>query len=257
MVDLLSKQMAALGNCKYLVLDEADRMIDMGFEPQVMEILSNMPSGKRQTFMFSATMSPSIERLSKNYLQDALMVTVGETGKAADNVHQRVEYFTNEGRRRERFIKLLETLQPPILVFMNTRSGCEMILRYVEANSDVQAVIMHSGKNQEQRGKTLEGFRSGRHKVLIATDVVGRGIDIKGIRNVINFELPKSIEAYTHRIGRTGRAGEKGTAWSLATDADVELFGALVDLLKKSGAQIPDVLARAQSTHGAMRAITD
>lgn len=265
MVDLLSKQMAALGNCNYLIMDEADRMIDMGFEPQLSEILESMPkfdperSNKRQTFMFSATMSPPVERIAKTYLHDPVIVSVGETGTAADNVIQRVEYFTTENRRRERFIELLETLQPPILVFVNTKGGCEMVSRFVDGKSSVRTVIMHSGKSQEQREKTLEGFRSGRFPVLIATDVVGRGIDIKGVRNVVNFELPKAIEPYTHRIGRTGRAGEKGTAWSLATEADVDLFGSLIHVLEQGGAQIPREIARAASGRGGrgFRAITD
>ncbi|KAI0565688.1 DEAD box RNA helicase [Gracilaria domingensis] len=257
MVDLLDRQMAALGNCNYLILDEADRMIDMGFEPQLAQVLECIPGEDRRTFMFSATMSPAIERLARSYLKDPVVISVGETGKAADNVNQRVEYFTSEARRRSRFIELLQTLEAPILVFSNTRSGCEMISRYVEANSVVRPVIMHSGKSQEQREKTLEGFRSGRFEVLIATDVVGRGIDIKGVKHVINFELPKTIESYTHRIGRTGRAGEKGTAWSLATEIDKDIFLPLTSLLKKSGANVPpEILQEAKGSHGS-RAITE
>lgn len=265
MVDLLSKQMAALANCNYLILDEADRMIDMGFEPQVSEVLNAMPvhqgnSGRRrQTFMFSATMSPIIERLARTYLHEPVVISVGETGKAADNVTQRVEYFLTENRRRERFIELLETVDPPILVFVNTRGGCEMVQRYIDNNSSVRAVFMHSGKSQEQREATLDGFKSGRYKVLIATDVVGRGIDIKGVRNVINFELPKNIETYIHRIGRTGRAGEKGTAWSLATEADVDLFAPLYHMLQQSKANVPREISKVASSRGGigMRAITD
>lgn len=264
MVDLLSKQMAALGNCNYLILDEADRMIDMGFEQPLSEILDSMPmfdpegSNRRQTFMFSATMSPPVERIAKTYLHDPVIVSVGETGKAADNINQRVEYFTTENRRRERFIDLVETLQPPILVFVNTKGGCEMVSRLLEGGSRVRPVIMHSGKSQDQREKTLEGFRTGRYPVLIATDVVGRGIDIKGIRNVVNFELPKAIEPYTHRIGRTGRAGDKGTAWSLATEADVDLFGPLSHLLEQAGAKVPREIAKAAGQSGrGFRAITD
>lgn len=255
MVDLLSKQMAALGNCNYLILDEADRMIDMGFEPQLAEVLECMPvhqsnKERRRTFMFSATMSPAVERLAKTYLSDPVIISIGETGKAADNVEQKVQYFTTENRRRERFLQLIETLRAPILVFVNTRSGCEMVSRYVESNSSVRPAIMHSGKSQEVREKTLEGFRTGRCKILIATDVVGRGIDIKGVRHVINFELPKTVEAYTHRIGRTGRAGEKGTAWSLATEADSDIFQPLCQILQKSGAHIPPEIARGSNRKG-------
>lgn len=260
MVDLLGRQMAVLGNCEYLILDEADRMVDMGFEPQLREILDAMPeSSDRLTFMFSATMSPAVERIAKGYLRDPIIVSVGETGKAADNVHQRVEYFITENRRRDRFVQLLETLEAPILVFVNTKSGCEMVSRFVEAKSSVRPYIMHSGKSQAHREKILDGFKTGRYKVLIATDVVGRGIDIKGIRNVINFELPKTIESYTHRIGRTGRAGEKGTAWSLATEADTELFGPLCQLLEKAGSHIPKEIAREGANRGGrgFRPITD
>lgn len=264
MVDLLSRQMAALGNCNYLILDEADRMIDMGFEPQLSEILDSMPrveendADRRQTFMFSATMSPAVERIAKTYLKDPIIISVGETGKAADNVNQRVEFFSTEKRRRDRFLNLLETLQPPILVFVNTKGGCEMVSRFVESNSSVRTVIMHSGKSQDQREKTLEGFKTGRYKVLIATDVVGRGIDIKGVRNVLNFELPKTIEAYTHRIGRTGRAGEKGNAWSLATEADTDLFGPLANLLQQSGVHVPKEIASGVGRGGkGFRPITD
>lgn len=267
MVDLLSKQMAALGNCQLLILDEADRMIDMGFEPQVSEVLESMPlysetdPKRRQTFMFSATMSPVIERLARTYLHEPVMMSVGETGKAADNVTQKVEYFTTENRRRERFVELLQSLEAPILVFVNTRGGCDMVHKYIESRApNVKTVIMHSGKSQDQRETTLERFKSGRYKVLIATDVVGRGIDIKGVRHVINFELPKTIEAYTHRIGRTGRAGEKGTAWSLATEANIDLFGRLCALLQQSKAHIPKEIARAAENAGGGKggkAITD
>lgn len=260
MVDLLGRQMAVLGNCEYLILDEADRMVDMGFEPQLNEILEAMPKGrKRQTFMFSATMSPAVERIAKNYLRDPIIVSVGETGKAADNVYQKVEYFATENRRRDRFLELLETLEAPILVFVNTKGGCEVVSKFVEASSAIRPVIMHSGKSQAQREKSLDGFKSRRYKVLIATDVVGRGIDIKGVRHVVNFELPKTIEAYTHRIGRTGRAGEKGTAWSLATEADVDLFGPLSQLLEKAGAQVPREIARETGGRGGrgFRPITD
>lgn len=265
MVDLLSKQMAALGNCNYLILDEADRMIDMGFEPQLAEVLECMPhyedgsKERRHTFMFSATMSTAVERLAKTYLREPVIISVGETGKAADNVYQRLLYFATENKRRERFIELLESVEAPILVFVNTRAGCEMVSRYVEANSAVRPVIMHSGKSQDQRENTLAGFRSGRFRVLIATDVVGRGIDIKGVRNVINFELPRTVEAYTHRIGRTGRAGEKGTAWSLATESDKDLFGPLCAMLEQCGANIPpEILKQANGKGGAgMRPITE
>lgn len=266
MVDLISRRMAALGNCNFVVLDEADRMVDMGFEPQVQEILAAMPAqlstgsqtkeavvvglrdslkvSNRQTLMFSATMVPAVERLVRTYLMSPVIVTIGETGQAADNVDQRVEYFESDGRRRNRLMELLKTLESPILVFVNTKSGCDVVARFVESTSRIRTVVMHGGKSQEIRESSLEGFKTGRFKVMIATDVVGRGIDIKGVKNVINFEMPDSIDKYTHRIGRTGRAGEKGTAWSLTSPSDSDIFPELRKLLGRAGANIPHQIAR-------------
>lgn len=257
MADLLARRMAALGNCTFVVLDEADRMVDMGFEPKVLEILGAMPdqipeadvvdSRKRQTLMFSATMVPAVERLARSYLLNPVVVTIGETGQAADNVEQRVEFCETEGRRKARLVQLLQTLESPVLVFVNTKSGCETVARHVENVAGIRPVVMHSGKSQEVREANLEGFRTGYYEVMIATDVLGRGIDIKGIKNVVNYEVPGAIDTYTHRIGRTGRAGEKGTAWSLTTAVDAEIFPALREVLDRAGASIPDQIARADA----------
>jgi ATP-dependent RNA helicase DDX23/PRP28 len=310
MVDLLSRRLAALGNCNYLILDEADRMIDMGFEPQVQEILASMPAVdrrqvqknrkerqeglhgareisfgvsavaddlrigmvddghddgadedemnvSRQTFMFSATMSPSIERLARDYLSHPLIITIGETGKAADAVDQRVEYLTSEGQKRERMVSLIRTLEPPVIVFANTKRGCEEVARLIESRTGIRPVVLHSGKSQDQREESLEGFKASRFGVLVATDVLGRGIDVKGVNHVVNYELPKTIAPYTHRIGRTGRAGRKGVAWSLATAADDDIFGDLKQHLEQSGANVPPVIARFDSGRSSLRNIID
>lgn len=278
MADLISRRLAALGNCNFLVLDEADRMIDMGFEPKVMEILDAMPeqnpdaemkiteqddsngdtnsngkhtsdgvSRKRQTLMFSATMVPAVERMARTYLMNPVIVTIGETGQVADNVEQKVEFYASDGKRRNRLVELLQTLEAPILVFCNTRSVCEVIGRFVNGVSGlsgVRCVVMHAGKSQDVRESSLLGFKNGRYQVMIATDVVGRGIDIKGVKNVINYEMPDDIDKYTHRIGRTGRAGMTGTAWSLCTAHDEELFPELRKVLEQGGQQVPREVAR-------------
>ncbi len=201
MADLISRRMAALGNCNFVVLDEADRMVDMGFEPKVQEILSAMPpqipeegdrdARKRQTLMFSATMVPAVERLARSYLLQPVIVTIGETGQAADNVEQRVEFFETEGRRKNRLVELLKMLESPVLVFVNTKSGCETVARFVENVAGIRPVVMHSGKSQEVRESNLEGFRTGYYGVMIATDVLGRGIDIKGIKKRCQLRDPE------------------------------------------------------------------
>jgi ATP-dependent RNA helicase DDX23/PRP28 len=291
MVDLLSRRLAALGNCNYLILDEADRMIDMGFEPQVQEILSSMPeldrkrtrkrarvsdgaesrhsghglevcgceefddgesadktlNGTRQTFMFSATMSPAIERLARDYLSIPMIITIGETGKAAEAVDQRVEFLTSEGQKRDRLVRLIRSLDPPVIVFANTKKGCEDVARLIELGTGMRPVVLHSGKSQDQREESLDGFKAGRFGILVATDVVGRGIDIKGVNHVVNYELPTTIAPYTHRIGRTGRAGRTGIAWSLATAADSDIFSDLKHHLEQAGARVPPAIARHDS----------
>jgi ATP-dependent RNA helicase DDX23/PRP28 len=276
MMDLLSRRLAALGNCNYLVLDEADRMVDMGFEAQVQEIIAAIPAHvpehlvklqdgvqafheydtndlqrakrsprlRRQTLMFSATMSPAIERIARDYLLQPIVVTIGQTGKAAEAVEQHVEVLSSEGKKRERLVELVAKLDPPIIVFVNTKKGCEDVARLIESRTGIRPVVLHSGKSQEQREEHLEGFRSGRFGVVVATDVLGRGIDIKGVNHVINFELPNTIAPYTHRIGRTGRAGRKGNAWSLATSNDSDLFPDLKAHLEQSGAPVPRLIAR-------------
>lgn len=263
MMDLLSRRFAALGNCCHLILDEADRMVDMGFEAQVQDILSAMPVHAsatdarpldseselrsaprvRQTLMFSATMSAPIERIAREYLTQPVVVTVGETGKAAHNVQQRVEFLSSEGKKRERLIELLQELHPPIIVFANTKRGCEEVARLIESRTRQRCAVLHSGKSQEHREEILGNFRTERLGVLVATDVLSRGIDVRGVNHVVNFELPTTIEPYTHRIGRTGRAGRKGTAWSFATSANAELFPELRAHLEQSGAAVPRAIA--------------
>lgn len=279
MGDLLSRQLAVLGNCNYLILDEADRMIDMGFEPQVQEILSAMPesvvskssapssssgitvnanaSSRRHTVMFSATMSPTVERLARDYLVKPIVLTIGEAGKAADAVDQRVEFLTSEGKKRERLVNLVRELDPPIIVFVNTKKGCEDVGRLLESGCGLRPSVLHSGKSQEQREQILSNFKAGRVDVVVATDLLGRGIDIKGVNHVVNFELPSEMAKYTHRIGRTGRAGRKGVAWSLATAADSELFGDLKVFLEQSGSRVCPAIARHSTGRHTLRHIVD
>ncbi|GJD11398.1 DEAD-box ATP-dependent RNA helicase 21 [Galdieria sulphuraria] len=255
MIDCLERRYCVLNQCDYVVLDEADRMIDMGFEPQVQGVLDAMPSSHlkpeveelseefmeesssilyRQTFMFSATMPPAVERLARKFLRNPIIVAVGDIGKGAELVQQRVEYVPNETKKKLRFFEVVGYADPPILVFLNTKR-------------DIRATVIHSGKPQELREEHLEGFKQGKYDILIATDVLGRGIDIKGVNLVINYEMPNKIENYTHRIGRTGRAGREGLAISFVTPADSEIFYDLKLQLEKVGAKVPPEIANHES----------
>eukprot|EP00871_Galdieria_phlegrea_P003224 jgi/Galph1/3902/GphlegSOOS_G2571.1 len=203
----------------------------------------------RQTFMFSATMPPAVERLARKFLRNPIIVAVGEIGKGAELVQQKVEYVANEAKKKLRFYEIVRDVEPPVLVFLNTKRGCDSLLRAIETESglDIRATVIHSGRSQEQREEHLEGFKNGRYDMLIATDVLGRGIDIKGVNLVVNYEMPNKIENYTHRIGRTGRAGIQGLAVSLVTPADSEIFYDLKVQLEKAGAKVPPEIANHES----------
>lgn len=205
----------------------------------------------RLTFMFSATMPPVVERLTRQFLYRPVTVAIGETGGSAAAVEQRVEYFATEARKRQRLADLLRRLEPPILVFGNTKKSVDAVARAIEADTGARPVVLHSGKPQDAREESLAAFKAGRVGVLVATDVLGRGIDIAGVAHVVNWELPQKIEQYTHRIGRTGRAGRAGVAWSLATADDRELFFDLKARLEAAGAHVPPELHRGSSRRAA------
>ncbi|KAE8794912.1 ATP-dependent RNA helicase DDX23 [Hordeum vulgare] len=220
LLDCLESRYAMLNRCNYVVLDEADRMIDMGFEPQVVGVLDEIPPSHlkpenadeeldeartyRTTHMFSATMPSAMERLARKYLRNPVAVTVGFAGKAADLVAQNVVM--------------------------------------------VKVTALHGGKSQDERKASLDGFRNGRFNALVATDLAARGIDVPEVAHVINYEMPSSIDLYTHRIGRTGRAGKKGLSTSFLTMEDTDIFYELKQMLVQSNSPVPPELARHEAS---------
>ncbi|KAJ0240124.1 DEAD-box ATP-dependent RNA helicase 21 [Hirschfeldia incana] len=263
LIDCLERRYAVLNQCNYVVLDEADRMIDMGFEPQVAGVLDAMPSSNlkpeneeeeldekkiyRTTYMFSATMPPGVERLARKYLRNPVVVTIGTAGKATDLITQHV-FMMKESDKFFRLQKLLDELpDKTAIVFVNTKKNCDSIAKNLD-KAGYRVTTLHGGKSQEQREISLEGFRAKRYNVLVATDVVGRGIDIPDVAHVINYDMPKNIDAYTHRIGRTGRAGKSGVATSFLTLHDTEVFYDLKQMLVKSNSAVPPELARHEAS---------
>lgn len=272
LVDCLARSYAVLNQCNYVVLDEADRMIDMGFEPQVVGVLDAMPSSNlrpldeedeeeiggggmatngdgrkkedsmdiddtrdgptsanhgdgattthriyRTTTMFSATMPPAVERLARKYLRRPTVINIGTTGKAADTVTQRV-VMLKENEKAGFLEQELESMgeEQRIIVFVNTKRQCDAVARTLDSLG-YRSTLLHGGKTQDQREESIKGFREDKYNVLVATDVAGRGIDVPNVALVINYDMPNNIEAYTHRIGRTGRAGRKGAAVTFLT----------------------------------------
>lgn len=251
LIDVLENRYLVLSRCTYLVLDEADRMIDMGFEPDVKKILEHMPvtnlkpdtdeaedgeallaSGVRyrQTVMFTATMPPAIERLARSYLRRPAFVYIGSVGKPTERTEQ-IVYMVSENEKRRKLIEILQAgVEPPVIIFVNQKKGADVLAKSLD-RSGFNAITLHGGKGQEQREYALASLKSGSKDILVATDVAGRGIDIRNVSLVINYDMAKSIEDYTHRIGRTGRAGKTGRAISLLTKDDSALFYDLKQLL--------------------------
>jgi ATP-dependent RNA helicase RhlE len=222
LIDHLEQKTVHLKEVEILVLDEADRMLDMGFQPQVERILRRVPN-QRQTMLFSATMPQNIIRLATQHMKLPIHVEIAPSGTAAEDVTHEL-FIIREESKKPTLKLLLNQYRGSVLLFTRTKVRARRITRMVRELHHRVAEI-HSDRTMGQRKEAIDGFKSGRHRVLVATDIAARGLDVTGIELVINYDLPDDIENYVHRIGRTGRAGTEGHAISLATPtqgADVE-----------------------------------
>jgi ATP-dependent RNA helicase RhlE len=214
LVDFLEQRVVNLSDVEILVLDEADRMLDMGFAPQIKKILRAIRS-ERQTMLFSATMPIEILDLAYEHMKMPINIEITPSGTAADKVIQEVFFIEKEAKANLLEVLLAE-YHGSVLVFTRTKYGARNLTRKVHGMGDSAAEI-HSNRSLGQRRDALEGFKSGKYRVLIATDIAARGIDVIGIELVINYDLPNNSQDYVHRIGRTARAGLAGRAISFAT----------------------------------------
>ena len=240
--DMLTKKRFSLELCRYLCLDEADRLIgDQNFEEEVRTTMSHFTS-QRQTLLFSATMPNKIQSFAKSALVRPVIVNVGRAGAANLDVIQEVEYVKQEAKT----VYLLECLQktaPPVLIFVESKQEADDIHEYLMLKG-VQAVAIHGGKSQEERQFAIDAFKHGTKDVLIGTDVASKGLDFPEIQHVINFDMPKEIENYVHRIGRTGRCGKTGVATTFINKSCEEtILLDLKHLLLEAKQRIPPVLA--------------
>jgi ATP-dependent RNA helicase RhlE len=209
-----------------LVLDEADRMMDMGFWPDVRRIVAALPdAAARQTLLFSATMPDEVMRLADEVVRDAKYVQIGTAGGPARSITHTVENVA-AAHKTEWLAKFLRRTDGPVLVFVRTKSGAERLARKLAAFG-LKAAALHADRTQAQRTQAVEGFRCGRYRVLVATDVAARGLDIDGITHVVNYEVPSSRETYVHRVGRTGRAEATGTALTRVAPEELRALQAL------------------------------
>lgn len=234
LLDLMNQGFISLNDIKYAVLDEADQMLDMGFIHDIKKIIAKLPSN-RQSLFFSATMPPAIVELSKKILGDFERVTIKPQQATAEKVEQGI-YFVSKKNKAQLLIHLLEKdPTDSVLVFSRTKHGANKIVKQL-AKADIKADAIHGNKSQNARQKALGEFKDGDLKVLIATDIAARGIDVEELSLVINYDLPNVPETYVHRIGRTGRASASGVALSFC---DVEERPYLKDIQKLISQQLP------------------
>ena len=231
LLDLIGQKALNLGKVQILVLDEADRMLDMGFIPDIKRIIALVPA-MRQTLLFSATFSDEIRKLSAQFLKDPATVEVARRNTPAELVTQYV-HFIDANRKRELLAHLVRKNDwAQVLVFCKTKHGANRLASQLQRDH-INADAIHGNKSQNARIRALEDFKEGKVKVLVATDIAARGLDIEELPHVVNFDLPHVPEDYVHRIGRTGRAGSTGEALSLVASEDRPLLGAIERLINK------------------------
>jgi len=243
LIDFLQTGATNLKRVTYLVLDEADRMLDMGFEPQMRKIISQIRPD-RQTLMWSATWPKEVQRLARDFCrEEPVHINVGSAKlKANHNIEQHVEVVAPH-EKRHKVVKLMERLMDghKILIFTETKAGCDDLTRQLRQDG-FPALCIHGDKRQEERDWVLHEFKTGKSPIMIATDVASRGLDVKDIRYVINYDFPAQIEDYIHRIGRTGRAGARGAAYTFFTHDKSKVAADLVQVMDEANQKVPDEL---------------
>ncbi|POW04004.1 hypothetical protein PSTT_10672, partial [Puccinia striiformis] len=251
LIDMLESRKTNLHRVTYLVMDEADRMLDMGFEPQIKKIVEQIRPD-RQTLMFSATWPKEVQRLASEYLKDFIQVNVGSLDLTANiNITQIVE-VCSDFEKRGKLIKHLEKISAEsakVLIFVGTKRVADDLTKYLRQDG-WPSLAIHGDKQQQERDWVLEEFKSGRSPIMIATDVASRGLDVKDIAYVINYDMPNGIEDYIHRIGRTGRAGRTGTAYSYISADQSKLARELVKILRDAKQVVPSALVEMASLGG-------
>lgn len=239
--DAISSHLISLHKVFYVVMDECDKMVDKSLGPQISSVLSNCPPQKR-LMMFSATMPHEVLSIVEDFFKDFITVSVGDIGGASENIKQVVNYCRKENKI-DLCLEMMRNMKPPIIVFVNSRDVCEKAASTIHS-SGFRCAMIHGGKSQKERDQVVEAIQNNLFDVLVATDVISRGIDIPDVMNIVNLEMPRNIHTYVHRIGRTGRNGKEGTATSFITKEDKEIMYDLASMLRRGNFPIPDAMLK-------------
>ena len=240
LIDHLNQKTARLDNVSVVVLDEADRMLDMGFLPQIKKILIALPK-ERQTLLFSATMPQEITKIAAAYMKIPVRIEVAPAGTTVERVTQEL-FMVRKEQKLNLLTSLLQKSNGSTLVFSRTKFGAKKIVRHIRALG-IKSAEIHSNRSLSQRREALDGFKVGKYRVLVATDIASRGIDVTGIEFVINYDLPSTPDDYVHRIGRTARAGASGHAITFASPDQMREVRMIERLIRKPipSSQLPDL----------------
>jgi ATP-dependent RNA helicase RhlE len=237
LLDLMQQGFIKLNSVEYFVLDEADRMLDMGFINDIRKVITKLPVQK-QTLFFSATVSPEIMKLANTLLRDPVKVSVNPVSSTAEMISQQVYFVDKEKKRSLLKFVLSDQNIAHVLVFTRTKRGADRVAKDLNG-SGIKAEAIHGDKSQGARERALSGFKNRTIRVLVATDIASRGIDVDKLSHVINYELPEQAETYVHRIGRTGRAGSTGIAMSFCTKDEMSYLKDITKLIKKTIDVVP------------------
>lgn len=238
LLDLMNQGHVRLSSIKFLVLDEADRMLDMGFINDIKKVLKMVPE-KRQTLFFSATASKEIMVLANTILKDPIHIAVNPVASAAPIIKQSVYFVAKEDKKQLLNHILKNEKIPQVLIFTRTKHGADKVVKELVKNG-IKADAIHGNKSQGARERVLRGFKDRSLRVLVATDIASRGIDVDKLSHVINYEIPEQAETYVHRIGRTGRAGAEGSAMSFCSRDEMSYFRDITKLIKKNIEAVTD-----------------
>nr|XP_027085792.1 DEAD-box ATP-dependent RNA helicase 41-like [Coffea arabica] len=250
LIDLLAKHDIELDSVSILVLDEVDSMLERGFHEQVMQIFRAL--SQPQVLMYSATIPKDVQKMANSMVKDLTIIAVGKPNKPTGAVKQ-VVIWVDSKQKKQKLFDILTSKQhfkPPVVVFVSSRIGADLLSEAIGITTGIKAVSIHGEKSMKERREILKSFLVGEVLVIVATGVLGRGIDLLHVKQVIVFDMPNSIKEYVHQIGRASRLGEEGSAMAFVNEENKNLFRDLVQILKSSGAAVPRELANSRYTFG-------